>query len=416
MAAKLYLPLTELTLYRDLHRSGWSWVLNHLYNDSDIIAKPTKSYAPDEDPSLTLLDSYLDRTFHWDYNLLKANGILPYTRNWIGILHHPFDPTYTGYNSSVLFQNADFIASLEHCKGLIVLSDYMLLLLRQNLYTLSSQTQNVDLNNIPTMTLTHPTDLTCPAFSMGNFLLNGSKKIIQIGTFLRDAYAIYKLPNLSIFNIQKSLLIPINSDPITKPEGFDELFQQQYNTDLEPFNDLNVITTAPYVDGDIPNLSNAQQNLTYYSMKPSLCRSIDSSCFGGNKYIKGVYDNYQRMDDEVQIIPSLTDADYDNLLTKNLVYIQLFDASAINTLNECIARNTPILINPVPAVVELLGPDYPFYYDQNNPSDINGSNFNLFSLRTIQHVSAYLNDIDKTRFDISTFIDQFVNSEIVSSL
>ena len=30
---------------------------------------------------------------------------------------------------------------------------------------------------------------------------------------------------------------------------------------------------------------------------------------------------------------------------------------------ECIARATPILVNPIPAVKEYLGKDYPLYFD-----------------------------------------------------
>jgi hypothetical protein len=30
-------------------------------------------------------------------------------------------------------------------------------------------------------------------------------------------------------------------------------------------------------------------------------------------------------------------------------------------ISECITRNS-IIINPIPAVIELLGPDYPLYY------------------------------------------------------
>jgi tetratricopeptide (TPR) repeat protein len=59
----------------------------------------------------------------------------------------------------------------------------------------------------------------------------------------------------------------------------------------------------------------------------------------------------------------LPDGAYDALLARNLVFLQLYDASANNAVVECIARGTPLLVNPLPAVVEYLGPDYPLYYD-----------------------------------------------------
>jgi hypothetical protein len=53
---------------------------------------------------------------------------------------------------------------------------------------------------------------------------------------------------------------------------------------------------------------------------------------------------------------------YDCLLAENVVAIELFDASANNVVVECIARNTPIIVNRHPAVVEYLTADYPLYF------------------------------------------------------
>lgn len=64
----------------------------------------------------------------------------------------------------------------------------------------------------------------------------------------------------------------------------------------------------------------------------------------------------------VELSPYLNNEQYDSLLSKNLVFLHLYDSSANNALIECIARSTPVLVNPLPAVVEYLGPDYPFYF------------------------------------------------------
>ena len=63
---------------------------------------------------------------------------------------------------------------------------------------------------------------------------------------------------------------------------------------------------------------------------------------------------------EVQHLP---DPAYDALLAENIAFLQLYDAGANNTVVECIARATPLLVNPLPAIVEYLGPNYPFYYE-----------------------------------------------------
>ncbi len=50
------------------------------------------------------------------------------------------------------------------------------------------------------------------------------------------------------------------------------------------------------------------------------------------------------------------------MLADNIVFVELYDASANNAVLECLARATPLLINPLPAVVEYLGQDYPLYF------------------------------------------------------
>ena len=86
-------------------------------------------------------------------------------------------------------------------------------------------------------------------------------------------------------------------------------------------------------------------------------------------------------------------------MSQNIVYINLVDASAINTLIECIVRNTPILINKIPAVVELLGNNYPLYYENNN--DVHCI---LSNATNIKKAYYYIKNIPKTDFYIETFV------------
>ena len=82
------------------------------------------------------------------------------------------------------------------------------------------------------------------------------------------------------------------------------------------------------------------------------------------------------------------------------VFVDLFDASANNTVLECIVRNTPIIINKLDAVVEYLGDGYPLYYNELSevPNLINGEN--------ILRAHNYLKQMDKTPFKISTFLNK----------
>lgn len=65
----------------------------------------------------------------------------------------------------------------------------------------------------------------------------------------------------------------------------------------------------------------------------------------------------------VVVINRLDDANYDVLMTKSVVFCEYFDVSASNTIIECMARNTPIIVNRLPALEEYLGRDYPLFFD-----------------------------------------------------
>ena len=65
----------------------------------------------------------------------------------------------------------------------------------------------------------------------------------------------------------------------------------------------------------------------------------------------------------VEMLERIPDKDYDEMMTSCIVFLDLYDSSANNAVIECIARNTPLLVNRHPAVVEYCGEDYPLYFD-----------------------------------------------------
>ena len=69
------------------------------------------------------------------------------------------------------------------------------------------------------------------------------------------------------------------------------------------------------------------------------------------------------MYDTAETVSYLPNQQYDEWLSENIGFVYLYDSSANNAVIECIARNTPLLVNPIPAVKEYLGEGYPFYYE-----------------------------------------------------
>lgn len=71
----------------------------------------------------------------------------------------------------------------------------------------------------------------------------------------------------------------------------------------------------------------------------------------------------------VEVLNDIDNEAYDVLLSRNIVFIELVDCTVANTIIECIVRNTPILINRLPAIIELLGEEYPFFYKNINEAN-----------------------------------------------
>jgi hypothetical protein len=116
--------------------------------------------------------------------------------------------------------------------------------------------------------------------------------------------------------------------------------------------------------------------------------------------------------DSVVQLGRVTDDVYDSLLEDSAVFLNLLDAPANTTVVECIARNTPLLINRLPGVVEYLGEDYPFYY-----SSIEEAEAKLQQPALIRETSEYLSHSSiKAALTGESFLAALQNSAIYRSL
>jgi hypothetical protein len=95
--------------------------------------------------------------------------------------------------------------------------------------------------------------------------------------------------------------------------------------------------------------------------------------------------------------------EYDKLLENNIVCLDLYNSSANNTVLECIIRNTPIIINKTPGVLEYLGEDYPLYFD--NLDEVN----DLLDIQKIKSANEYLKNMNKEDITMNYFIYKFIN-------
>lgn len=100
----------------------------------------------------------------------------------------------------------------------------------------------------------------------------------------------------------------------------------------------------------------------------------------------------------VSIPKSIDDKLYDDILCRSIVCLDLYDTSANTSVLECIATNTPMIINKLPAVVEYLGDDYPLYFSDKKDVPEMLSNIDL-----IIETNKYLQNLDKSKFTGSYF-------------
>ena len=208
--------------------------------------------------------------------------------------------------------------------------------------------------NVPVSTLIHPTEIPDNIFDPQKFKQNSDKKVIQIGYWLRKINSIYSLP-LDSKKYTKVRLVPTG-----KMDKYFNLLEKLRETEAKEYN--------------------IQHDPIFFS----------------NTKLQGFLEN-----DE-----------YDEWLTKNITFVDLYDSSANNAVIESIARGTPLLVNPLPAVVEYLGKDYPFYFNNLEEAAKKAENFEL-----VEETHHYLLNCEaRKKFSQEAFRKDLEESKVYKSL
>lgn len=114
----------------------------------------------------------------------------------------------------------------------------------------------------------------------------------------------------------------------------------------------------------------------------------------------------------VKFLKYKEDEEYDVMLSRNIVFMNLYDCCACNTIIDCMIRNTPIIINKLAGVVDYLGPNYPLYYSTIEEAGEKADNFKL-----IREAHSYLENHDVTKkLSFDYFLKSLVESPIYQSL
>jgi len=290
------------------HRGGWQTVLDYLQGHQFY----------NENSEYKFFD-VVEHQFLWNTNFYCD-------KKWSGIIHcTQKTPDYLNcVNIRFMFDNHNFIRSLDNCFLLICTSEYT------RRYTIE---QLVKLGkNVPTICIKHPINEPGIPFDINKFNENQNKQIIQIGQQLRIMSSIYL---------------------INAPPNFSKIW-------LTGTKNTGHVTRLLHLENKCVDQSSVKM---YYT------------------------DTFQ---------------EYDELLSKNIVFLHLFDAAANNTVLECIIRNTPIIVNRIESVVEYLGEDYPLYFNEiSEVPDL---------LNKVEQAHIYLKNMDKTSISMDYFYKQLLTS------
>jgi hypothetical protein len=333
-----------------LHRMGWDWAIQIIEDASLCTVHPDAPW----------LDMYVDRTFHWCQETMELSGTVPYRRPWVGFIHHTCFAENIQNNTEALLEKPSFLASLPHCRALCVLSRSLQRDLQSRLQRLGSL--------VPVYMCYHPMPTMAKHFSPATF--RADPRIVQVGAWYRDLGAIYRLRARLDYCIQcQALCGPLMMG----------LYQ-------ELLGELQI-----------------EEEVCSCPVSRPVCRPISRSTGLLNELLD--LENLSpeqaaQVVAEVELLPTLTNEQYDQLLQSHVLFLCLRDASAVNTILEAIRYHTPVLVNRLPAVVEYLGEEYPLYYKDLDEAAVKAADFDLIS-----DAHVYLKNLDASFLDPNRFLD-----------
>lgn len=113
----------------------------------------------------------------------------------------------------------------------------------------------------------------------------------------------------------------------------------------------------------------------------------------------------------VKIEDGLERNKYEKFFESNIVFLNLIDSSANNTVIECMVNRTPILINRLPALEEHLGKEYPLFYENIEEASRKIADKNLV---LIAH--EHLKKINTEPYNVKNFASELSESEVYKCL
>ena len=352
--------------------SGWNYVTTHM-----------TALAAGMSSALLYLDLFLDRSFLWRLPLDGSD--LPHRNSaWFGIIHHP-----PGVPNSCdhLFNSVQFQEALENCVSLIVFSEALQLHVQTLLQLWDLCHRKGPERRIPYVHFVHhPVNVDLLAtFRSPESTWTPRRRLLHIGHHGRDIERFYRLacPGFEKVILTNSLHVPDHVCVGTKDANGDANGNAGNAKVNATRNSMDTVVDLERSRAFHPSpavLGSGGVNVKMKMKRGSVAYSW--GCFH----------------QPCRALPRLSRKQYTSAMNAGIVYIHLVDASAVNTLLECIVMRTPVFINRIPAIEDVLGMTYPLYANsEQEVADVLGSD----DLRyRIDQTVDYLSRLDLSRFNI----------------
>ncbi len=392
--------------FNGMHRAGWSFVIEGIKG----LHSP---YGP-------VMDMFCDATFGWCRDSpCESNGLIPYTMPWVGWFHHTTDTNYSDNNIIVSTASDSFKRSLPTCLGLYVMSSWIATWLRERLSSYGYSVIRVEV-------IKHPTGLNVKMFD-ARVLDAPSVDIVNVGAWLRNAFSIYACKFGESNNADSAADVP----PLTftkarlKGRSMENYFPPpniSAATGQQP-QGAKVFTIAEQLQGAklfareiiddyVENGARRQTFLycmySYLKNKNYLRDDNDNSVapFSEEHCLRLKHFVEEKIA-SVKVLSFLENDAYDELLSSSVVFLDVIECSAVNTLIECIARCNPIIVNRQSPIVEYIGVDYPLLYDKLEDLE------KLVTRESLKTAHSYLlSGRYRRELSIESFYDSLYNGEI----
>jgi hypothetical protein len=333
-----------------IHRSGWNFAI--------------ESLKPLHNPQGVLFDGSLENKFYRHYSYTKQSSPLNLNKIQADVA---LQNVANSAEKRIIPYRQPWVGFLHNPPSMPIWFDYLMSpqkLFEQEVWQ-ASLPHCVGLFSMsdyhahwlraqtgkPVSVLTHPTEIPDRQFDFDRFLANPHKKVVQIGWWLRKLHSIYQLPLAA-----------------NNPLGYQKVR-------------LGFLLDAS--NAALTQLMKLEAKIYRFKLEEA--------------YIANT-----------TVMEYLPNCEYDELLAMNIGFVDLYDASANNAIIECIARATPLLVNPLPAVKEYLGKDYPMYFNTLAEAAAKALDTDLI-LETHQYLKSC-----KTRQKLSAefFLDSFCKSDV----